>query len=147
MPTRSTVRSSWRSCATTCASSASTTRAAPRHQAGAGDRVDLDQPRVRLPRQTARRPTLDRIDGLPEVDAGGESALDNIMAGERRAELNHLLAGYSDKDRTFVALYYAHGLEAEEVAGEMGISVKTVYSKNHKLLARLQRTLQPMMAA
>jgi RNA polymerase sigma-70 factor, ECF subfamily len=98
-------------------------------------------------RQTARRPALDRTDGLPEVDAGAESALDCLMAGERRAELNQLLSGYSDKDRTFVALYYAHGLEAEEVAGEMGISVKTVYSKKHKLLARLQRTLQPMMAA
>ena len=98
-------------------------------------------------RQTARRPALDRIDGVVEVDAGEESALDCLMAGERRAELNKLLSGYSDKDRTFVALYYAHGLEAEEVAGEMGISVKTVYSKKHKLLARLQRTLQPMMMA
>jgi RNA polymerase sigma-70 factor, ECF subfamily len=98
-------------------------------------------------RQTARRPALDRIDGVVEVDAGEESALDCLMAGERRAELNQLLSGYSDKDRTFVALYYAHGLEAEEVAGEMGISVKTVYSKKHKLLARLQRTLQPMMMA
>ena len=98
-------------------------------------------------RQTARRPALDRIDGVVEVDAGEESALDCLMAGERRAELNQLLSGYSDKDRTFVALYYAHGLEAEEVAGEMGISVKTVYSKKHKLLARLQRTLQPMMVA
>ena len=38
-------------------------------------------------------------------------------------------------------------LEAEEVAVEMSISVKTVYSKKHKLLARLQTTLAPLVAA
>ncbi len=98
-------------------------------------------------RQSSRRPALDRIDGVPDVDSFEPSPLENVLEEERRGELNHLLADYSDKDRTFVSLYYAHGLDAEEVAGEMGISVKTVYSKKHKLLARLQRTLSPLCAA
>lgn len=92
-------------------------------------------------RGTARRPILDRIDGVPDMfDPYEKNAEDQIMEAERRVELNELLSDYSDKDRTFVALYYAQGLAAEEVAEEMGISVKTVYSKKHKLLTRLQNT-------
>jgi RNA polymerase sigma-70 factor (ECF subfamily) len=99
-------------------------------------------------RGTARRPILDRIDGVPDVlDPDERSPLDDLLEVERRNELNALLADYSDKDRTFVALYYAQGLPAEEVADEMGISVKTVYSKKHKLLSRLQATFATSMFA
>src|SRR5262249_32670999 len=97
-------------------------------------------------RGTARRPILDRIDGVPDIEEESDSPLDTILSGERRAQLNTMLADYSDKDRAFVSRYYAQGLEAEEVAGEMKISVKTVYSKKHKLLARLQSTLAPLAA-
>ncbi len=97
-------------------------------------------------RGTARRPILDRIDGVPDIEEVKESPLDGILSTERRAHLNEMLADYSDKDRAFVSLYYAQGLDAEEVAEEMKISVKTVYSKKHKLLARLQTTLAPMAA-
>ena len=98
-------------------------------------------------RGTARRPMLDRIDGVPDIEnEDAESPLDGLLSKERRARLNEMLADYSDKDRTFVSLYYAQGLDAEEVAEEMKISVKTVYSKKHKLLARLQSTLAPLAA-
>jgi RNA polymerase sigma-70 factor, ECF subfamily len=48
-----------------------------------------------------------------------------------------------DRDRArppraqFLSLYFGRNLSVEEVAAEMGISVKTVYSKKHKLLTRL----------
>jgi RNA polymerase sigma-70 factor (ECF subfamily) len=45
---------------------------------------------------------------------------------------------FSDKDRQFLDLFYARGLEAEEVAAEMKISLKTVYSKNHKIRSHLR---------
>jgi len=96
-------------------------------------------------RGTARRPILDRIDGDPEIDSEEASPLDGILSTERRSHLNEMLADYSDKDRAFVSLYYAQGLPAEEVAEEMNISIKTVYSKKHKLLARLQSTLAPLV--
>ena len=53
------------------------------------------------------------------------------------------------KDRRFVELYYGHGLQPEEVAAAMGISVKTVYSKKNKLRCKLlaiaesERALEP----
>jgi len=99
-------------------------------------------------RGTARRPMLDRLEGAVEIsDDNDRSPLEEILAKEQRSHLNTLLSDYSDKDRAFVALYYAQGLEAEEVAEEMAISVKTVYSKKHKLLARLQSTLAPLLHA
>jgi RNA polymerase sigma-70 factor (ECF subfamily) len=99
-------------------------------------------------RGTARRPILDRIDGVPDMfDPQERSPLDELLEQERRHNLNDLLSDYSDKDRTFVALYYAQGMAAEDVADEMGISIKTVYSKKHKLLTRLQATFSANRAA
>jgi RNA polymerase sigma-70 factor (ECF subfamily) len=53
-------------------------------------------------------------------------------------QLSVALQGFSDKDREFVHLYFAQGLEPEQVADRMGISVKTVYSKKHKIRLRLE---------
>ncbi len=47
----------------------------------------------------------------------------------------------SAKDRELVSLYFGEGLSPNEVAERMGISVKTVYSKKHKLTARLETML------
>lgn len=51
------------------------------------------------------------------------------------------LAQFSDKDRQFVELYFKEGLAPECVAEAMNISVKTVYSKKHKIQARLHALL------
>lgn len=61
---------------------------------------------------------------------------------QRARILADLLQSFSDKDRLFVALYFDQGLDAEEVAERMSISVKTVYSKKHKIRTRLERMLQ-----
>jgi RNA polymerase sigma-70 factor, ECF subfamily len=58
-----------------------------------------------------------------------------------------LLADLSEKDREFMVLYYGEGLDAEQVAVELGISVKTVYSKKHKIRARLANILAQHEAA
>ena len=55
-----------------------------------------------------------------------------------------MLAEFTDKDRTFVELYYQRGLEADEIAAEMQISLKTVYSKKHKIRAHLVRCLEQL---
>ena len=53
-----------------------------------------------------------------------------------------MLAGFSEKDRTFVALYFGQGMEAEAIAGQMEISLKTVYTKKHKIREHLRRCLR-----
>lgn len=60
---------------------------------------------------------------------------------QREHLLAELLEGFSAKDREFVSLYFDQGLEPEEVAARMHISVKTVYSKKHKIRTRLERLL------
>jgi RNA polymerase sigma-70 factor (ECF subfamily) len=94
-------------------------------------------------RSAGRRPMLDKIDGT--VDPHEEcdrTPLDQLIEKERWEHLNGLLSEFSDKDRTFVELYYQKGMEADEIAAEMQISLKTVYSKKHKIRAHLVRCLQ-----
>jgi RNA polymerase sigma-70 factor (ECF subfamily) len=93
-------------------------------------------------RSASRRPLLDKINGSPEPaddDNGDRSPLEVLMEKERWNHLNQALTDFSDRDRTFLSLYYEQGMEAAEVAAEMSISLKTVYSKKHKIRAHLRR--------
>src|SRR5256885_5110525 len=95
-------------------------------------------------RSAGRRPMLDKkLDGVVDVhEECDRTPLDLLIEKERWGHLNELLAEFTDKDRTFVELYYQRGLEAEEIASEMQISLKTVYSKKHKTRPQLERPLQ-----
>jgi RNA polymerase sigma-70 factor (ECF subfamily) len=94
-------------------------------------------------RSAGRRPLLDKVDGnIDPHEEFDRTPLDELIEKERWDHLNDLLADFTDKDRTFVELYYQKGLEAEEIATEMQISLKTVYSKKHKIRAHLVRCLQ-----
>lgn len=70
---------------------------------------------------------------------------ESLLEKERWGQIDQTLCSFSEKDRTFVRLFYMDGLSPEQVAEEMRISVKTVYSKKHKIRGRLQRMLQPML--
>jgi len=94
-------------------------------------------------RGAGRRPLLDKVDGnLDPHEECDRTPLDLLIEKERWGHLNELLSDFSDKDRTFVELYYQKGMEADEIAAEMQISLKTVYSKKHKIRAHLVRCLQ-----
>jgi RNA polymerase sigma-70 factor (ECF subfamily) len=94
-------------------------------------------------RSAGRRPLLDKVDGnLDPHEECDRTPLDQLIEKERWDHLNSLLSDFTAKDRTFVELYYQKGLEAEEIASEMQISLKTVYSKKHKIRAHLVRVLQ-----
>jgi RNA polymerase sigma-70 factor, ECF subfamily len=94
-------------------------------------------------RSAGRRPLLDKVDGaIDPHEECDRTPLDQLIEKERWEHLNSLLSDFSDKDRTFVELYYQKGLEADEIAAEMQISLKTVYSKKHKIRAHLVRCLQ-----
>lgn len=93
-------------------------------------------------RSAGRRPLLDKVDGaIDPHDECDRTPLDQLIEKERWEHLNGLLSEFTDKDRTFVDLYYHKGLEADEIAAEMQISLKTVYSKKHKIRAHLVRML------
>jgi RNA polymerase sigma-70 factor, ECF subfamily len=95
-------------------------------------------------RAHVNKPVADSMDRVEELDDHAASPLDDMLRSERRERLEGMLAEYSAKDREFFALYFGRGLTVEEIAVEMGISVKTVYTKKHKLLTRLATTMAPM---
>jgi RNA polymerase sigma-70 factor (ECF subfamily) len=47
----------------------------------------------------------------------------------------------SERDQEFLQAYL-EGKEPEQIASDLGISVSTVYSKKHKILARLENALE-----
>jgi RNA polymerase sigma-70 factor (ECF subfamily) len=78
--------------------------------------------------------------GLSEAESLSEDGPDpaeRTLQRELLARVEEVLQGFTSKDRRFVELYFAEGLGAEEVARRMNISVKTVYSKKHKIQRRL----------
>lgn len=96
-------------------------------------------------RSAARTPS-----GAPvgELEIAAEWDADpyaTLLAKERWARVSDTLEKFSEKDRTFVRLYYVDGLSPEEVATEMSISIKTVYSKKHKIRSRLEQALAPLV--
>jgi RNA polymerase sigma-70 factor (ECF subfamily) len=68
----------------------------------------------------------------------GASPFEQVERKERSRMVGKLMERLSDKDQQFVKLYFNRGLTPEAVAAAMKISVKTVYSKKHKIQSRLE---------
>ena len=93
-------------------------------------------------RQVARQPQVTELADAEEIRTSRPDPYQNLADKERWTLVNDTLREFSRKDRTFVRLYYVDGLTPEEIAEEMRISVKTVYSKKHKIRCRLEQVLQ-----
>jgi RNA polymerase sigma-70 factor (ECF subfamily) len=66
----------------------------------------------------------------------------DMLAERQHAQIaQKTLEDFSDKDRAFAALYFGEGMDPTEIARRMNISVKTVYSKKHKIQSRLESVL------
>jgi RNA polymerase sigma-70 factor (ECF subfamily) len=98
-------------------------------------------------RQIRREPNRAPLAEAESLSCDLPSPLDVALHRERAARVSLVLAGFSAKDREFVALYYGEGLEPEQIAERMNISVKTVYSKKHKIRSRLESMLAGYRAA
>jgi RNA polymerase sigma-70 factor (ECF subfamily) len=93
-------------------------------------------------RQVARQPQVTELAVAEEIRTSRPDPYQNLADKQRWSLVNETLREFSRKDRTFVRLYYVDGLTPEEIAEEMRISVKTVYSKKHKIRCRLEQVLQ-----
>lgn len=81
---------------------------------------------------------------LDECEEIGTEALqpDEVLdLKERAALVAEILERFSEKDREFVTLYFGEGLDVEQIAERMRISVKTVYTKKHKIQSRIEARL------
>ena len=93
-------------------------------------------------RQVARQPQVTELADAEEIRTTRPDPYQNLADRERWSIVNETLREFSRKDRTFVRLYFVDGLSPEEIAEEMQISVKTVYSKKHKIRCRLEQVLK-----
>jgi len=95
-------------------------------------------------RAASRQPLPSR--SAVELDFGvyDEDPADGIERKQQWARIDGVMRELSIRDRDFVRLYYVDGLSPEAVAEAMRISVKTVYSKKHKIRARLEQELADM---
>jgi len=93
---------------------------------------------LRRVRRDPRRGCLAEAEAVP---SDVPDPFEVLAARQRSSQLTALMSELSEKDREFVALYFGEGLDPVEVARRMGISVKTVYSKKHKIRARLEAIL------
>jgi RNA polymerase sigma-70 factor, ECF subfamily len=90
---------------------------------------------LRALRHEPRRASLDECEHLG-TDAPQP---DEVLDLKDRARLaSAILRDFSEKDREFVTLYFGEGLAVEQIAERMRISVKTVYSKKHKIKTRIE---------
>lgn len=92
-------------------------------------------------RRIKRNPCDNRFE-LPEVACESADAFTQCWERERAELVAAAIAQLSSREREFMKLYFGEGLEPEEIAERMGISVKTVYTKKHKLQARLEEILE-----
>lgn len=98
-------------------------------------------------RRCRRQPHTEDIGRADSVGTERPSPFDRCALKQQADYVGALLSDLSEKDRQFMMLYYGDGLEPEQVAHEMGISIKTVYSKKHKIRARLTLALSQLDAA
>ncbi len=92
-------------------------------------------------RGARREPRNAALSEAEDLSSTVPDPCENALMRERAELVSQLLTSFSDKDRTFIQLYFGDGLDPELIAERLNISVKTVYSKRHKIQARLQALL------
>lgn len=92
-------------------------------------------------RALRREPCRTSLDEAEDIGADAPTPDQVVEMKEGIARVDEVLRALSDKDREFVALYFDEGLDVEQIAARMQISVKTVYTKKHKIQTRIEARL------
>lgn len=98
-------------------------------------------------RNARRQPTGPCVDEIVDLAAQVPETSDACERRQQAHQVACLVAELSDRDREFMGLYFGQGLSPEEVAARMGISVKTVYTKKHKIRSKLETLIRQVPAA
>jgi RNA polymerase sigma-70 factor (ECF subfamily) len=89
-------------------------------------------------RSVRREPGKAALTEASDLAAETPDPFEAVAQRQRATIAQRLLDQFSARDRTFAALYFGEGLDPTVIAARMRISVKTVYSKKHKIQARLE---------
>jgi RNA polymerase sigma-70 factor (ECF subfamily) len=94
-----------------------------------------------------REPHKEQLAEACEIWADSPDPFEQASQRQRADIAARVLSGFSEKDRTFATLYFGEGMAPDEIAHRMNISVKTVYSKKHKIQSRLEQLLAEVNAS
>lgn len=89
-------------------------------------------------RAARRQPQGPCVDDVADLVAHVPDATDGCERREQAKQVARLVEELSPRDREFMSLYFGQGLSPEVVADKMGISIKTVYTKKHKIRSKLE---------
>jgi RNA polymerase sigma-70 factor (ECF subfamily) len=92
-------------------------------------------------RALRREPVKGSLAEAAELACELPNPFESTLGSERAKIATRVLDELSEKDQTFAALYFGEELDPVEIAARMKISVKTVYSKKHKIQSRLESVL------
>jgi len=89
---------------------------------------------------------------LPEEDAGVDIGVDVDMTGRvTSAEITALVAdagaGLNDRDREVLELHMRHGLEGEDLAEILGVSVQSAYKLVQRVKGRVEKSIGSLLVA
>jgi RNA polymerase sigma-70 factor (ECF subfamily) len=89
-------------------------------------------------RTVRREPRMTELTEAEKLGGQSDDPAEHTLLSERARLVQDVLRDFTERDRRFVELYFGEGLAPEHVARRMNISIKTVYSKKHKIMARLE---------
>ena len=92
-------------------------------------------------RQRRREPKKEDLSFAFDLASNLPDPYETAALAQRANITARTLEAFSERDRTFATLYFGEGMTPDEIAERMNISVKTVYTKKHKIQARLESVL------
>ncbi|AKV01601.1 RNA polymerase sigma factor RpoE [Labilithrix luteola] len=93
-------------------------------------------------RSVRRSPEMTGLDDALELVSPAPDPFEATFEHERRVLAIRLFDELSEKDQSFVVLYFGAELEPPAIASKLSISVNTVYSKKHKIQGRFESLLR-----
>jgi len=93
-------------------------------------------------RSVKREPCKGTLAEAEDLVCRQPDAFEQVAEQERATIAARALEGFSAKDKTFALLYFGEGMDPTEIARTLKISVKTVYSKKHKIQSRLESMIE-----
>lgn len=94
-----------------------------------------------------REPSFTCLSEAASLSCDRPDPLAQLERKHQQQTIAELFRSFSKRDQQFIRLYFHQGLDADQVAKRLGISVKTVYSKKHKIRLRLEQMLHRDAAA
>jgi RNA polymerase sigma factor (sigma-70 family) len=102
---------------------------------------------IRRGRKRARAVPTDRVEAMSDTNADDDVAGSGVGADEARALVAAAADGLSERDRAILALHLRQGLEGQDLADALGVSLAQSYVLMSRLRDQIDRSLGALLVA